>query len=96
MQHPHVAAHRHHLPEAVQVELPVEAGEAAGLEGTSDGREQLGLESPLVYEDTTAEPVPAYRADPRLVHKLPQLGGESLGVDEDGVETIFLIRGLCQ
>ncbi len=75
------------FPEAVQIELPDEAGEICSFKGVSivqrDGawRQNLPLKELLVDDDGFALAVPVDGFVCRVVHQTPQFGRKVVGVD---------------
>lgn len=72
-----VSTRRIHLPEAVEVELPDEAGEVLGLEGVQavcagrEGRQDLPLKELPIDDDGLALTVPENGPDRRVAHQAP-------------------------
>lgn len=71
------------LLEAVQVELPDEAGEIVGLKAVvlvDSGVQKLNLEELLVDDDQVTVAVPADGPDLRTIHQTPEFSRKKIGV----------------
>lgn len=74
----------HYLLEAVQVELPDEAGEIVGLKAVVSvdfGGQNLTVEELVVDDDQITLAVPANGFDLQIIHQTPEFSWKNVGAD---------------